>query len=83
MQDISVVFGLCLKSGCNNSPGEAALIVGPESVIFASDVSRIDRIFTSLDYRESADPSYPGNKDQYIQRHIWRFRCEGREYKNR
>ncbi|NMB96821.1 MAG: hypothetical protein GYA02_09465 [Clostridiaceae bacterium] len=42
--------------------GEAALIVGPESVIFASDVSRIERIFTSLDYRESADPSYPEAK---------------------
>lgn len=39
--------------------GEAALIVGPESKIFASDVSRIDKIFTSLAYRESADPSYP------------------------
>ncbi|HHV96938.1 MAG TPA: aminopeptidase P family protein [Clostridiaceae bacterium] len=39
--------------------GEAALIVGPESKIFASDVSCIDKIFTSLAYRESADPSYP------------------------
>ena len=36
-----------------------ALLVGPESKIFASDVSHIDRIFASLDYRESADPSYP------------------------
>ncbi|HHY22661.1 MAG TPA: aminopeptidase P family protein [Clostridiaceae bacterium] len=42
--------------------GNACLIVGPESVIFASDVSRIDKIFTSLDYRESADPSYPETK---------------------
>ncbi|HOJ10825.1 MAG TPA: Xaa-Pro peptidase family protein [Clostridiales bacterium] len=42
--------------------GNAALIVGPESVIFASDVSRIEKIFTSLDYRESADPSYPETK---------------------
>jgi len=39
--------------------GEVALIVGPESVIFASDVSRVEKIFASLDYRESADPSYP------------------------
>ncbi|NSW91093.1 MAG: aminopeptidase P family protein [Firmicutes bacterium] len=39
--------------------GEAGLIVGPESKIFASDVSRIEKIFTSLDYRESANPSYP------------------------
>lgn len=42
--------------------GNACLIVGPESIIFASDVSKIDKIFTSLDYRESADPSYPETK---------------------
>lgn len=42
--------------------GDTGLIVGPESVIFAADVSRIDRIFTSLAYRESADPLYPETK---------------------
>ena len=42
--------------------GDAALIVGPESRIFAADVSRLDNIFVSLDYRESADPSYPETK---------------------
>ncbi|MGI6561012.1 MAG: M24 family metallopeptidase [Clostridia bacterium] len=42
--------------------GNAGLIVGPESVIFAADVSRIDKIYTSLAYRESADPSYPEMK---------------------
>lgn len=42
--------------------GNAGLIVGPESVIFASDVSRIDKIYTSLAYRESADPAYPETK---------------------
>ena len=42
--------------------GDAGLIVGPESTIFASDVSRIDRIYTSLAYRESADPAYPETK---------------------
>ncbi|NLC68290.1 MAG: aminopeptidase P family protein [Clostridiaceae bacterium] len=51
------------RAGVAITPGgEAALIVGPESAIFAADVSRIDRIFTSLDYRESADPSYPEAK---------------------
>ncbi len=39
--------------------GEAALMVGPESEIFAADRSKIDRIYTVLEYRESADPSYP------------------------
>lgn len=39
--------------------GDAALVVGPESRIYAADVSQIDKIFVSLDYRESADPSYP------------------------
>lgn len=42
--------------------GSAALIVGPESKVFAGDVSRLDNIFVSLDYRESADPSYPEMK---------------------
>jgi hypothetical protein len=37
----------------------AALIVGPESKLFAADVSRISKIFVSLYYCESADPSYP------------------------
>ncbi|MGI6537347.1 MAG: M24 family metallopeptidase [Caldicoprobacterales bacterium] len=39
--------------------GKAALMVGPESIVFASDVSRIDNIFPLLAYRESADPTYP------------------------
>lgn len=39
--------------------GDAALIVGPESTIFAADVSRISKVYTSLHYRESANPSYP------------------------
>jgi len=39
--------------------GDAAIIVGPESALFAADVSRIDNVFTSISYRESANPSYP------------------------
>ena len=39
--------------------GDAAIIVGPESTVFASDVSRIEKVFTSLSYRESANPAYP------------------------
>lgn len=39
--------------------GEAALLVGPESKIFAADVAKINKIFVLMEYRESVDPSYP------------------------
>lgn len=39
--------------------GKAALLVGPESTIFAADRSKIEKIYTMLAYRESADPAYP------------------------
>lgn len=39
--------------------GDAALICGPESEAFAEDVSKIDKIFKLMEYRESADPAYP------------------------
>lgn len=39
--------------------GKAGLMVGPEGLIYASDRSRIQNIFSVLEYRESADPSYP------------------------
>lgn len=39
--------------------GDAALMVGPESAIFAKDFSKIERIFVLKEFRESADPAYP------------------------
>lgn len=39
--------------------GKAALMVGPESLAYASDRSMISNIFVLMEYRESADPSYP------------------------
>ncbi len=42
-----------------SAAGNAALMVGPESRVFAADVSRIDNIFVLMAYRESADPSCP------------------------
>lgn len=39
--------------------GNAAVMVGPESVIFAGDVSRINKIYPCLYYREGANPAYP------------------------
>lgn len=42
-----------------NPNGEAALMVGPESKIYAADVGHIQDIFVMIEYRESADPAYP------------------------
>ncbi|MCE5257754.1 MAG: Xaa-Pro peptidase family protein [Chloroflexi bacterium] len=39
--------------------GDAALLVGPESAKYGADVSRISKVFVTLYYRESANPSYP------------------------
>ena len=39
--------------------GDAALMVGPESAIFANDFAKIDKVFCLREFRESADPSYP------------------------
>ncbi len=39
---------------------EATLLIGPESETFAQDRSRISRIRKMVEYRESADPDYPG-----------------------
>lgn len=40
--------------------GEACLIIGPESMTFARDRSKLPMIRRILEYRESADPDYPG-----------------------
>lgn len=42
-----------------SATGDAALLVGPECVIFAKDVGKIDKVFCLREFRESADPSYP------------------------
>jgi Xaa-Pro aminopeptidase len=42
--------------------GRCALMVGPESTKYAADRSVIQDIFTLIEYRESADPSYPEAK---------------------
>ncbi len=42
-----------------SASGDAALLVGPESAIFARDFGKIDKIFVLKEFRESADPSYP------------------------
>lgn len=39
--------------------GDAALMVGPESAVFAKDFGKIDKIFVLKEFRESADPAYP------------------------
>jgi Xaa-Pro aminopeptidase len=42
--------------------GEPALIIGPESMTYAQDRSRIRKIYKVVAYRESAEPEYPGVK---------------------
>ena len=39
-----------------SASGDAALMVGPESAIFAADRSKIEKIFVLREFRESADP---------------------------
>jgi len=40
--------------------GEPILIIGPESLTYAQSRSRIEKIRKVLEYRESAEPEYPG-----------------------
>ena len=42
-----------------SATGEAAVLCGPESAIFAKDFSRLDKVFVLKEFRESADPAYP------------------------
>ncbi|MBQ7921700.1 MAG: aminopeptidase P family protein [Clostridia bacterium] len=42
-----------------SATGDAALLVGPESALFAKDFGKIDNIFVLKEFRESADPAYP------------------------
>ncbi|MBR4937601.1 MAG: aminopeptidase P family protein, partial [Kiritimatiellae bacterium] len=44
--------------------GEAALMVGPESQVFAGDFSWMERICVVYQYRESANPAYPELKSE-------------------
>ncbi len=39
--------------------GDAALMCGPESPLFAADRSRIEKVFVLREYREGANPQYP------------------------
>ena len=41
--------------------GAPALIIGPESLTFASSRSRIAKIIQLMDFRESSQPEYPGS----------------------
>jgi len=41
--------------------GAPALIIGPESLTFASSRSRIPNIIQLMDFRESSQPDYPGS----------------------
>lgn len=40
--------------------GEVILLIGPESETYARDRSKVKKIMKILEYRESAEPEYPG-----------------------
>ena len=42
--------------------GEPALIIGPESLTYASMRTKIPNIIQIMDFRESSQPDYPGSK---------------------
>ena len=42
--------------------GEPALLIGPESLTYASSRSKIPDIVQLMDFRESSQPDYPGSK---------------------
>ena len=42
-----------------SASGDAALICGPECIIFAKDFGKLDKVFCLREFRESADPAYP------------------------
>ena len=42
--------------------GEPILLIGPESELYAQDRSKIKKIMKLLEYRETAEPEYPGIK---------------------
>ena len=41
--------------------GEAALIIGPESLTYASSRSVLPNVIQVMDFRESSQPDYPGS----------------------
>jgi len=41
--------------------GDAALVIGPESLRYAKSRSKLECIIRMIDFRESSQPAYPGN----------------------
>lgn len=41
--------------------GDASLIIGPESLTYASSRSKLSNIIQTMDFRESSQPDYPGS----------------------
>ena len=63
--------------------GEAALMVGPESQVFAGDFSWMDRICVVYQYRESANPAYPELKSETFKDVFTKLGVTGREHQDR
>ncbi len=47
-----------------SADGRCAIMVGPESELFAADFGVIEDVFVMYEYRESANPAYPEVKTQ-------------------
>lgn len=47
-----------------SAAGDCAIMVGPESQIFAADFGVIEKVYVLYEYRESANPAYPELKVQ-------------------
>ena len=60
--------------------GEPILLVGPESETFAGGRSKIKKIRKMLEYRESAEPEYPGLKLSSF-REVFNEAMQGKEIK--
>jgi Xaa-Pro aminopeptidase len=41
--------------------GDAALIIGPESLTYATSRSKLANVIQTMDFRESSQPDYPGS----------------------
>ena len=59
--------------------GEPALLIGPESLTYASARTKIPNIIQLMDFRESSQPDYPGSKLPKWKDVVARYRLKGLE----
>jgi len=62
--------------------GKPALLIGPESLVFASARIKIESVIQLMDFRESSQPDYPGSKlptweDVFSEYHVTKLGIAG------